>query len=79
VQFLGESSAALLLQRVVMEVAFAVLTLRTDEPVPEAVTTLWEDELVERVEIGPLDRDAVEALLRTGLGGDARVAGTQQP
>jgi DNA-binding CsgD family transcriptional regulator len=68
VQFLDETSAALLLQLVVMGAAFLVATLRTGEDPPDAVVALWKDELVERQEVRPLSPDDVTTLLGLVLG-----------
>ncbi len=46
-----------------------VVTLRAGEAAPDAITALWRDELAERVELQPLGRDDVRALLRTTLPG----------
>ena len=68
VQFLDETSAALLLQLVVMGAAYLVATLRTGEDPPDAVVALWKDELVERQEVRPLSPDDVTTLLGLVLG-----------
>lgn len=68
---LDELSAALLHQLAAARSAFLVLTARSDERVPHAVTTLWKDELVERVDVGPLDRAATGELVAAALGAPA--------
>ncbi|GII25512.1 LuxR family transcriptional regulator [Planosporangium mesophilum] len=44
-------------------------TVRTGEPVPDPVRALWTDDLVERVELGPLTQDEVAELLSRVFGG----------
>lgn len=46
-----------------------VVVVRTGEPMPDAVTALWKDGLLERSEVAPLDESGVEPLLRAALGG----------
>lgn len=72
---LDETSAALLHQ-VVAAGTPAIVTQRTGAPSPEAVNRLWRDQLLERVDVGPLDTSAVAELLEHLLGGaaDPRVA-----
>jgi DNA-binding CsgD family transcriptional regulator len=68
VQFLDETSAALLLQLVVMNAAFIVATLRIGEDAPDAVVALWKDELVDRMDVRPLTNEHVVDLLQQVLG-----------
>jgi DNA-binding CsgD family transcriptional regulator len=51
------------------EHATVLATVRTGEPVPDPVRALWTDDLVERVEMGPLTGDEVADLLSRVLGG----------
>jgi len=46
-----------------------VLTLRTGEAAPDAVTLLWRDELVARIDMEPLGHDAIRDLLDVALPG----------
>lgn len=50
-----------------------VLTVRTGDPVPVPVVALWKDDVVERLDLGPLDRDSIAELLRRALGGEVEV------
>jgi DNA-binding CsgD family transcriptional regulator len=68
-QLLDDASAALLHQLVAGGEAFAVVSVRRDEPAPDAVRALWKDELCALLELAELTRDEVEALLAAGLGG----------
>ncbi|HEY2194787.1 MAG TPA: LuxR C-terminal-related transcriptional regulator [Actinomycetospora sp.] len=51
-----------------------VVTVRTGEPAPDAVTALWKDDLAERIELGPLDEGQTRALVRAVLGGPVEAA-----
>ena len=68
-QLLDDASAALVHQLVAAGEAFATVTVRRDEPVPDALRALWKDELCAVLELGALSRGEVEALLGAGLGG----------
>ena len=48
--------------------AVVVATLRSGERAPEPVVALWKDELLARLDIGPLARDATERLVLAVLG-----------
>lgn len=66
---LDEASAAVVHQ-VVVEGALPVLaTVRTGEAVPDAVTALWKDAGVRRVDLAALAPADVDALVAAGLGG----------
>lgn len=69
VHALDDASAAVLHQVAVATPAFLVATLRTGEGAPDAITSLWKDELVRRIDLSPLDRNSVETVLATVLGG----------
>ncbi|MFC5995830.1 LuxR C-terminal-related transcriptional regulator [Pseudonocardia hispaniensis] len=62
-------SATLLHQLVVAGCPRVLLTVRDGERAPDAVTALWKDGLVGRVELAPLALDEVGALLDSVLGG----------
>ena len=65
---LDHGSAALIHQLAATSAAFVVLTVRSQEPVPDAILGLWKDELADRLELGPLSRHEVEQLLCAVLG-----------
>jgi DNA-binding CsgD family transcriptional regulator len=67
-QLLDDASAALVHQLVATREAFAVVTLRVGDPVPDALRALWKDELCDLVELGELARGEVDALLAAALG-----------
>src|SRR5215469_10801592 len=48
---------------------FLIATVRTGEPVPDLVTSLWRDGRLERVDIGDLSHAHLDTLLHLALGG----------
>ncbi len=66
---LDDASAALVHQLVAAGEAFAVVTVRRDEPAPDALRALWKDDLCAFVELSELSRADVERLLGEVLGG----------
>ncbi len=68
-QLLDDASAALVHQLVAADEAFAVVSMRRDEPAPDALRALWKDELCLLLELAELSRGQVEALLEAALGG----------
>lgn len=68
-QLLDDASALLLQQLVQADAAFVVVTIRSGEPVPDPVVSLWKDGLAQRIEVGPLRREDVDELVCQVLGG----------
>lgn len=66
---LDDVSATLLLQLAVDRVCPMVVTVRSGAPTPDAVTALWKDGLLERLEVSPLSLPETTALLEHVLGG----------
>jgi predicted ATPase len=66
---LDDSSITFLQHLVLRGLAVLVLTVRLGEPWPDPITALWKDGLLERQEVGPLDRTMVTAVLHAVLGG----------
>lgn len=65
-----DDASATLVHQVAATAAVTVLaTVQTGEPAPDPVVSLWKDGLAERIELGGLDRHAVEELLARALGG----------
>ncbi|MFE6924506.1 LuxR C-terminal-related transcriptional regulator [Nocardia sp. NPDC057663] len=62
-------SATLVHQIAVDRSARIVATVRTGEAVPDAVTSLWKDGYLERIELTPLTKQQCIALVETVLGG----------
>jgi DNA-binding CsgD family transcriptional regulator len=65
---LDELSALVLHQLAVSDIASVIATVVTGEPMAEAVTALWKDALLERLELEALSRAESERLLRSVLG-----------
>lgn len=68
-QLLDDASAVLVHQLVAAGEAFAVVSMRRDEPSPDPLRALWKDELCVLLELAELSRSEVETLLAAGLGG----------
>ena len=66
---LDELSAVLVHQLVLRGAASVVLTLRTGERAPDAVTALWKDGHLPRLELQPLTQDQTAILVEARLGG----------
>jgi DNA-binding CsgD family transcriptional regulator len=62
-------SAALVHHLVLTSTASVLLTLRTDASATDAVTALWKDGLVERLEVRPLSQRELELLVPAVVGG----------
>lgn len=63
------ASAALVHQAVVEGRLHLLGSLQTGHQPPDAITALWKDDLVERVDLTPLERDAADALVEELVGG----------
>jgi DNA-binding CsgD family transcriptional regulator len=66
---LDASSAALVAQLAVRRVAFIVLTVHRGRPVQQAISTLWKDSVVRRVDVPPLPAEVLDSLMDRRLGG----------
>ncbi len=66
---LDELSVTLVHQLALTGAACLVLTVRTGEPAPDPVVTLWKDGLADRLELGLLPRAEVDQLVTGVLGG----------
>ena len=66
---LDDASATLVYQLVATGTTFVVATVRSTEPAPTPVVALWKDDLMERVDVPGLGREAIEGLLCMQLGG----------
>jgi DNA-binding NarL/FixJ family response regulator len=66
-------SAALLLH-VAAHGVFVLLTVRSGEPCPDAVRSLWKDGSARRVELSPLADSSIAALVEAGLDGPVEAA-----
>jgi len=72
---LDDLSAALVHRLVLNEAADVVVTVRTGEPAPDAVTALWKDGHLPRLEIQPLTENETASLVAAALGGGVEAAG----
>ncbi|HEY5857339.1 MAG TPA: LuxR C-terminal-related transcriptional regulator [Aldersonia sp.] len=66
---LDDQSALVVHQLVRRRLATVVATLRTGERAPDAITALWKEELLPRLDLQPLSREETAALLESVLGG----------
>ena len=66
---LDGTSAALVAQLVDADLVFLVATVRTPEPVPPGLESLWHRARVRRIDLLDLDRPAIDTLLHLVLGG----------
>jgi DNA-binding NarL/FixJ family response regulator len=71
---LDEVSATLVHQLAVGAAATVVLTVRTGAPAPDAVTAVWKDAYVDRLEVAPLSRAETGMFLEAVLGGPVEMA-----
>ncbi|MCX5233344.1 LuxR C-terminal-related transcriptional regulator [Streptomyces sp. NBC_00233] len=65
---LDPATAALVLELARQRAARLLLTLNTESPAPGAVTALWKDDHLRRMELGPLDPAATRRLATAMLG-----------
>jgi DNA-binding CsgD family transcriptional regulator len=66
---LDDASITFLHHLVVPRHAALLLTVQLGEPCPDPITALWKDGLIERMELQPLDRRMVTAVLQAALDG----------
>ncbi|MDT0467168.1 helix-turn-helix transcriptional regulator [Streptomyces gibsoniae] len=74
---LDDLSALLVHQLVLRQAAAVVITVRAEHPAPDAVTALWKDGHLERLEVQPLSEPQTAAALEAVLRGpvDSTTAG----
>ena len=61
-----------------LESVRVILTVRSDEPSPEAILAFWKDELAERIDLDALSEADVGDLLEQSLGGPVAVETTKR-
>ena len=66
--YLDRMSATLIYQLALSGSARLIVTVRSDAELPDAVRALWDDGLLTRIEVGPLDGAATAAMLETATG-----------
>jgi DNA-binding CsgD family transcriptional regulator len=67
-QLLDPVSAALVLQLTVSDSVFVLATVRTGEPCPDAIVSLWKDAGADRLDVPMLSDEAIETLVEAALG-----------
>jgi DNA-binding NarL/FixJ family response regulator len=75
---LDELSAMLVHQLVLRRAVHVVLTLRTGETAPDAVTALWKEGHLTRLELQPLSQDETTSLIEAALGGPVDSVGARR-
>ncbi|HET6952639.1 MAG TPA: LuxR family transcriptional regulator [Acidimicrobiales bacterium] len=65
---LDDVSVALIHLALTQSPVRVLLSVRTGEPLPQGLVALWKDELLGRLDVGPLSRAATEELVLTVLG-----------
>jgi DNA-binding CsgD family transcriptional regulator len=71
---LDDASATLVHQLAATRSAFVIATVRSEAPAPDPVVALWKDELAERIDVEPLSRSSIEAVLTAALEGPVSAA-----
>ncbi|MBS1695069.1 MAG: AAA family ATPase [Actinobacteria bacterium] len=77
-QHLDGLSATLLHQLVFHSKARLILTLRSEMPAPDAVTALWKDDLLARIDVEPLSDAETTELVQSVLGGPLETSSADQ-
>ncbi|MGW5153122.1 LuxR C-terminal-related transcriptional regulator [Rhodococcus koreensis] len=75
---LDDLSSFVVHQLVHRKLAKVVVTIRTGEPTSDAVTALWKDELLQRVDLQPLSESETVDLITTVLGDRIEHASAQK-
>ncbi len=75
---LDDLSAFAVHQLVSRKLATVVLTLRSGEPAPDAITAIWKDDVLERIELQPLSSSVIAKLVERILGGPVHSRCVQQ-
>jgi DNA-binding CsgD family transcriptional regulator len=75
---LDDLSATLVHQLALRRTVTLVLTLRTGETAPDAVTALWKDGHLTRLELQPLSADETATLVEATLGGPLDIAAARR-
>jgi hypothetical protein len=66
---LDDLSAFTVHQLVTRRLATVILTIRSGEPTPDAITAIWKDHHLERLELQPLSLPEIQSLLEYVLSG----------
>ena len=73
-RLLDDLSAFVLHQLVLRRAATVIATIRAGAPAPDAVTALWKDGHLQRLDLQPLSRRESDILLQSALGGPVSTA-----
>jgi DNA-binding CsgD family transcriptional regulator len=73
-RLLDDLSAFVLHQLVLRRAATVIATIRTGAPAPDAVTALWKDGHLQRLDLQPLSRRESDILLESALSGPVSTA-----
>ncbi|MCX5041981.1 LuxR C-terminal-related transcriptional regulator [Aldersonia sp. NBC_00410] len=66
---LDELSATLVHQLAIEHAASFVVTVRTGQQIPDAISALWKDDLLARIDLSPFTRGETAAVVESALGG----------
>jgi DNA-binding NarL/FixJ family response regulator len=77
-RLLDNLSAFVLHQLVLRRAATVIVTIRTGGPAPDAVTALWKDGHLRRLDLQPLSRGESDTLLESALDGPIATACTER-
>lgn len=66
---LDRQSAALVLQTAVARVAPVIVTVRSNERAPDAITALWKEGIAERIDVRPMARTVSDRMIEMALSG----------
>lgn len=75
---LDDQSALVVQQLVISGAATVIATIRSGEPVPDAIISLYKDHAIPRLELRPLSERDVASLLESALGGEVESASAQR-
>src|SRR5262249_44378721 len=75
---LDNLSATLVHQLALTGAARFVITVRAGEEAPDAITSLWKDRLLDRLDIEPFDTAQTKSLLEAVLGGPMETSSADQ-
>jgi len=75
---LDDLSAFTVHQLVTRRLATVILTIRTGEPPPDAITAIWKDQHLERLELQPLSLEETGELIDRVLGGPVESSSAQR-
>ncbi|WP_036472426.1 helix-turn-helix transcriptional regulator [Mycobacterium triplex] len=78
IQLLDAVSATLIHHAVTASACLLLATMRSGDPVPDPILSLYKDGYASRVDVSVLDADEVEAVLRAVLGGVIESSAVQQ-